>query len=86
MTIIGLVTTDQGPNPEFVEAFQLPAVFHEIASEPVEQLGMTGTLAELAEVAGGIHDAAAKVMQPKTVHQNARGEWMIAIGQSFGKC
>ena len=37
---------------EFVEALELPAVFHKIAGEPVEQLGMTGALAELPKSPG----------------------------------
>ena len=35
-----------------MQAFDLPAMLHEVAGEPVEEFGMAGFLAERTEVAG----------------------------------
>ena len=51
----------------------------------VEQLGMRGPFAELAEVARRAHDAVAEMMLPDAVHHHARGERIVRVGDRFGQ-
>ena len=68
-----------------MEAFQLPAVLHEIRRQPVEQGRMRRGLAQHAEVARGPDEAAAEVMQPEPVHQHPGGEGMLSTGEPLAE-
>jgi len=57
-----------------VQRLEAPALRHEAAREPVEQLRVRGQAAELAEVVGGGREAAAEVGLPPEVADLARGE------------
>jgi hypothetical protein len=55
-------------------------VAHEVESEPVEQLGMRGSLATQAEVARAGHESFAKMPLPDAVHDDSGGERIFRIG------
>ena len=51
-----------------------PAVLDEVAGQPVEQFGMRGALAHLAEIVGRADDAFAEMMLPDAIDHHARGQ------------
>ena len=56
------------------QAFDVPAVVHEIDGEPVEQLGVAWVFALGAEVGGGGDEAGAEEHLPDAIHCDAGGE------------
>src|SRR4051794_18228890 len=64
-----------------MQGLEFPASFHEFAGQPVEQFGMRGPLAERAEITRRINDAAAKMIEPKTIDENARDGGMATTGE-----
>ena len=66
---------------EAVELLETPSIFHEPLREPVEQLGVRGLLAERAEVARIHREAVAEVELPHAVHDDARGERILRLGE-----
>ena len=68
-----------------MQALEPPAVFHEIAGEPVEQLGVAWQFAQFTEVARCIDQAAAEVVHPKTVDEHAGRERVRAVGEPPGQ-
>jgi len=56
-----------------VEAFETPAVVHEVGCEPVEEVRVGGRVAEAAEVAGGGGEALTEVLLPDAVDEDACG-------------
>jgi len=52
---------------EAVHAFHAPAAGHEVLRKPVEQLGMAWAFAEQAEVAGGVDQPLAEVVEPDAI-------------------
>ena len=63
----------------------VPALGHELIGEPVEELGVRGRFAEVAEVAGVGREAAAEAQLPEAVHRQARGEGVGLVGQPAGE-
>ena len=59
--------------------FTLQPFSHELAGQPVEQLGVRRPLAEAAEVARGADDAPAEVVHPDAVDQHAGGERVLRV-------
>ena len=53
--------------------------------EVVEQFGMGRRLAERAEFAGRLHDAAAKVVAPDSVHDHPGGQWCSFLHNRLGQ-
>ena len=70
---------------EPMQALEPPAVFHEVAGEPVEQFGVAWLLAQFAEVTRCIDQAAAEVVQPKAVDEHTARERMRPVGQALGQ-
>ena len=68
-----------------MQALEPPAVFHEVAGEPVEQFGVAWLLAQFAEVTRCIDQAAAEVVQPKAVDEHTARERMRPVGQALGQ-
>ncbi len=58
-----------------------PASVHELAGQPVEQLGMTGGRSLGAEVVVGLDQAAAEIRLPDPVDDDAGRERIAAIDQ-----
>ena len=63
----------------------VPALGHELIGEPVEELGVRGRFAEVAEVAGVRRQAATEVELPESVHRQTRGEGVGLVGQPAGE-
>src|SRR5260370_35071084 len=63
-----------------MQLFHRPAGFHESASEIIEQFGMRGPIAELAEVARRADDGPAKVILTYAVDHDAGGQRVILGG------
>src|SRR5262249_3123257 len=54
-----------------MKALDAPVVVEQLAGEPIEQLGMAWWCSEAAEVAGRFGQAAAKMLLPKAIGQDA---------------
>ena len=67
-----------------MHVFDGPAVIDELARQPVEQLRMAGSAAMQAEIVGRRYESLAKVMLPKSIHQNAGSQGMIGASQPAG--
>ena len=67
------------------EGFDGPAVFDEAEGEMVEEFGVTGELAGLAEVIGGANDAFTEEVFPNAVDHDAGGEGVFGIGDPVGE-
>lgn len=68
-----------------MEAFETPAVVHEVGGEPVEEFGVGGRVAETAEVAGGGGEALTEVLLPNAVDEDAGGQGVLAGGDPAGE-
>ncbi len=66
-TVVGGLFVGGGVEDEAVEMFDAPVVLGEFGGEPVEQLGVRGTVAMFPEVAGCSHDSFAEEMVPNAV-------------------
>ena len=60
-------------------------IFHETRGQIVQQFGMAGPVAHLAEVAGRAHDARAEMIEPDAIHHHARGQRIGRAGDRFGE-
>ena len=68
-----------------MQRFPMPALALQLAGEPIEQLGMGGPLAVVAEIARRPHDAAAEMIMPKAIGQHARRERIFGIDDPTGQ-
>src|SRR5207249_11106022 len=57
----------------------------ELGGEPIEQLGVSGQRAHLAEIVGGGDDPAAKVPGPDAIDHDAGGEWIVRPSEPEGQ-
>ena len=57
----------------------------EFAGEPVEEFGVRGRRAGMAEVAERFYQAGAEVMFPDAVHHDARGQWVVWSSEPSGE-
>ncbi len=57
----------------------------EFVGQPIQQLGMRGTLAHAAEIVGRADDAASEMIMPDAIHHHARGQRIFGIGDPAGK-
>ena len=57
----------------------------ELARQPVEQFRVRGQLAELAEVVGAGHDAAAEVVLPEAIDHHARRQRVVLRRDPVGQ-
>ena len=55
-----------------MDVLERPVVRDQLASQPVEQLGMRRVLPHVAEVVGRRHDPASEIVLPDSVHDHAR--------------
>lgn len=62
-----------GEENQFVQFFDAPAIGDELGGQPVEQFRMSGRLAAGAEIAWSRDNAAAEMMLPNAVDQDACG-------------
>ena len=62
-----------------------PAPVHELAGQPIEQLGMAGGGALRAEVVVGLDQAAAEIRLPDPVHGDPGRQRIAAIDQPAGQ-
>ena len=62
---------------QLVELLHAPAALHELAGEPVEQFGMAGRLALVAEILQGSDDAAPEESRPLTIHGHSTGQRVV---------
>src|SRR6185503_16332081 len=70
---------------EPVQLLYRPAVLHKVICQPIEQFRMRGRLSPGAEVAGRPNQAGAKMLHPKSIYKNARGQWIVFAGYCFGE-
>ena len=66
---------DQHPH----ELLQRPALLHEADGEEVEQFGMGGTVAQVAEIVRRANEALAEKMEPHAVDEDTRGQGIAGI-------
>ena len=69
-----------GEDPRY-EALDVPAVFHELNCQPVEQVGVAGQFPLRAKVGAGPDQAGAKELLPETIDCDACGERMFSVDQ-----
>ena len=69
-----------------VELLEAPALRDEAPREPVEQFGVRGLVAELAEIVGRASDPAAEVILPDAVDDGAGGERVVGLGDPRSEC
>ena len=60
--------------------FHVPAAFHELDREPVEQLGMGGPFTLITQVVEDIGEACAEEQIPQSIHLHACGEGILWTG------
>ena len=82
--LAGLAVSRRGDH-ELVDGLEAPAAGHEIAREPIEQLGMRGRVADDAEIAGRGDDAAAEMVLPEPIDDDACRQGMIGAGEPCGQ-
>ncbi len=68
-----------------MEAFHAPVVVAEVGGELVEEFGMGDGAAHDAEVAGGGAEAAAEVVLPEAVGDDAGGEGVVGADEPGGE-
>ena len=73
--VVGIRRHDEPVHP-----LDLPAASHEFVGQPVEQFRMRRRLAELAEVVGRRHDAAAEVVLPQPIDEHPRRQRIVLGG------
>ena len=78
---VGILAIGAGGDEQANEGFYVPAGAHELAGEPVEQLGMRRGIALRAEIAGRADEAGTKELLPKTIGDDARGERVFRINE-----
>jgi len=71
---VGGLAIGGGGDDHSMQAFVAPAVLFECGGEPVEEFGMGGWSAELAEVFGGFDQAAAEEFLPGAIDGESGGE------------
>src|SRR5580700_8431344 len=62
-----------------------PAALYKIAGQIIQKLGMRGTGAHAAEIAGRGDDAVSEMIVPDAIHHHARGQWIRRIGEPGGQ-
>ncbi len=62
-----------------------PAAADQLIGQPVEQLGMAGTGAHVAEIVGSSDDAASEVIIPEAVGHHPGGEGVLGVGDPAGQ-
>src|SRR5688572_19915297 len=68
-----------------MELLETPPALHELDGEPVQQFGMGRLLTHLAEIVDCRHDAAAEVMVPHPVDDDARGQRILRRRDPLGE-
>ena len=68
-----------------MQPFDRPAVFDEVSGQPFEQVGVSGFLAERAEVAGAADQPTAEVPGPDTVDEHLGSERVRRGHHRFGQ-
>ena len=63
----------------------LQPLLEQLAGQPIEQLRMARRLAQAAEVAAAIHQAAAEVILPEAIDHHARRQRIVGRGQPVGQ-
>ena len=82
----GLLAVGGAGEDEAVELFEGAAeVVAEGGGEPVEEFGVGGEVAHVAEVVRGIDEAAAEVVVPDAVDDAAPGEGVLGVGDPVGE-
>ena len=66
-----------------VHGLDAPLPLDELGGQPVEQLGMRGMGAILAEIAGRAHQPFAEVILPDPVHHHPRCQRVLGAGNPF---
>src|SRR5579871_528626 len=64
-----------------MQLFQTPAARDKFRGQPVEQFGMSGPFAELAEIARRRYQTPAEMMHPDAIDENATGQRMARSGE-----
>ena len=64
-----------------MDLFLVPVLIHQLASQPIEQLGMTWVRALGSEIVVGLDQAAAEIGLPDPIDDHPRGERVAAIHQ-----
>ena len=67
-----------------MQRFELPASRDKLACQPVEQLGVGGSLAQPAEIAGGADQAATEVILPDPVDDHFESTGDCQAGSAIG--
>src|SRR4051794_20456409 len=68
-----------------MDGLETPFALGQLASEPIEKLGMRRVIAHRAKVVAGCDDSNAEVMLPESIDDDAGGERMIGPGQPAGE-
>ncbi len=67
------------------EPLDVPAAFHEIGSQPIQQFGVGGQIALHPEIPCRFYDAPAKYFLPYQVHKNTGGQGVVGRGGPAGQ-
>ena len=82
---VGVLLVGGAGGDELVYVFEVPAGFHELHGEPVEEGGVGGLGGLHAEVLGGFEEAEAEVGLPDAVDLVAGGGGRVGIGEPLGE-
>src|SRR5215510_9413944 len=74
-----------GKHYEPVQFLYRPAVLHKVICQPIEQFRMRGRLGPGAKIAGRPNQGGAKMLHPKSIYKNARGQWVVFTCDCFGE-
>ena len=80
-----LLPVGGGSHDQAVQGLETPTAVHELAGQPVQQLGMGWPRSGASEVAGRAHQPHAEVMLPDAVHHDPGGQRMVGLGQPLGQ-
>ncbi len=80
----GRLAVGGGGDHLLYQPFDIPAVFHEIHGQPVEQGGVRGQVALHPKIAGGFDNAFSEKLLPKNIDVHAGGEWVFFVKKPLG--
>ena len=81
----GLLLIGRAQDHELVQVLERPAAFHKFRRKPVEQFRMRRLVAPESEIARRSDEALAEMVMPEAIHEDARRERIVAMGDPLGQ-
>ena len=69
-----------------MKAFDTPAIFHEIGSEPVDKFGVSRRRSLYSKIVGISSNGFIKMILPNPVDDRTSGEWILGVSHPFSEC